>query len=287
MVSKNLFLSVMREGMLSSISLIQEHAGLQKSDIDKKSDGSYVTVLDREIESIFLRLAGDRFPDTPVLAEESSALCDEASRGNWVGNFFSSNYQIVLDPVDGTRNFIEGKREYCIAVALTKQVGEGIWPLIGMVAVPEEHALYWNTGEAAFKEDLQSGEIITLQSNVSEPEQFSVNSKDRQWAKESGLGFKLPWNSSGSSVYDFLGTVTGRNRGSLVGSQRLWDLMAPLSIALVSDCELIDVATGQLVTSISREEVAIDSPEASWGLKTRFMLLRRGDGLSQFLASCK
>jgi fructose-1,6-bisphosphatase/inositol monophosphatase family enzyme len=277
----------MREGMLSSISLIQEHAGLQKSDIDRKSDGSYVTVIDREIESIFLRLAGDRFPDTPVLAEESSALCDEAARENWVGNFFNSNYQIVLDPVDGTRNFIEGKREYCIAVALTKQVGEGIWPLIGMVAVPEEHALYWNTGEAAFKEDLRSGKIITLQLNTSEPEQFSVNSKDRQWAKESGLGFKLPWNSSGSSVYDFLGTVTGRNRASLVGSQRLWDLMAPLSIALVSDCELIDVATGQSVTSIGREEVAIDSPEASWGLKKRFMLLRRGDELSQFLASYK
>ncbi len=276
-------MNAVREGMLKAMHLLKQHAQLREADIELKSDGTFVTGMDRAIEEILVRSIGGRFPDIPVLAEESSGALDATDRKNWAEAFFSSNYQVILDPIDGTRNFIQGSRQYCIAVALTKKNKTGIWPIVGLVAVPEEDCLYWNMEGSIFKEHITSGEVIAIDCDVVPSAQLSVNSKDRQWAKDSGIRFHFPWVSSGSSVYDFLGIVTGRNRGCLLGSQRLWDLMAPLAIARDAGHNLVDIDTESVVDSLSVNDITIDDAASSWGFIRRFVLLRRGDRLSDLI----
>jgi fructose-1,6-bisphosphatase/inositol monophosphatase family enzyme len=283
LIDKKCFVAAVREGMLNGVHLLNQHAQLRETDIEVKSDGTFVTVMDRTIEKILVTSIGDRFPDIPVLAEESSGALDATDRKGWVEAFFSSNYQVILDPIDGTRNFIKGSRQYCIAVALTKKNASGIWPVIGVVAVPEEDCLYWNMEGSIFKEHIISGEVIQVECDVVPAAQLSVNSKDRQWAKDSGIRFHFPWVSSGSSVYDFLGIVTGRNRGCLLGSQRLWDLMAPLAIALDAGHNLVDLETESIVESISPNDITIEDSDSSWGFARRFVLLRRGDRLEDLI----
>jgi len=77
--------------------------------INTKSDKSPVTDADLISDSIIRNMLADNFPDIPVLSEEQSisrASIDKPSLF-W-----------LLDPLDGTKEFIKGNGEYCICLAL-------------------------------------------------------------------------------------------------------------------------------------------------------------------------
>ena len=93
---------------------------LQASDIVEKSPGELVTIADREAELFISPLLSQIRPGIPVIGEEAVAedpsLIDALYRGEscW-----------LLDPLDGTNNFIAGDPGYGIAVALVEN-GEAI-----------------------------------------------------------------------------------------------------------------------------------------------------------------
>lgn len=89
-------------------------------DIEAKSDQSPVTVADRETELLIRDLIMDRYPDHGLYGEEHG-----------VSNP-ASNYTWVIDPIDGTRNFIAGMPIYGTLVALL----ENGLPIIGIVDMP-------------------------------------------------------------------------------------------------------------------------------------------------------
>jgi histidinol-phosphatase len=71
-----------------------------------KSDGSYVTIADREAEAYLRRQIAERFPDDGILGEEEGELAGQ-SRRRW-----------ILDPIDGTFAFVHGVPFYGVLVAL-------------------------------------------------------------------------------------------------------------------------------------------------------------------------
>jgi len=70
-----------------------------------KPDGSPVTEADREAEEVIARTLGAAFPEHGVLGEELGA------RG-------PSERRFIVDPIDGTRNFIRGIPLWATLVAL-------------------------------------------------------------------------------------------------------------------------------------------------------------------------
>ncbi len=105
-------------------------------DIDLKSDGSPVTLADRRAEAIICERLARAVPPLPVVAEES------ASAGNplTIGERF-----LLVDPLDGTREFIAHNGEFTINVAL---VDRGR-PTAGAVYAPAIGRL-WFGGDHAF-----------------------------------------------------------------------------------------------------------------------------------------
>lgn len=268
------FVDSVREGLLDSLHILERYASrLSESDITVKSDGSFVTSLDRRIEAIFCELFSKHFPTVPVLGEESSATMGAQEQIAWTEKFFGSDFQIVIDPIDGTRNLIAGKPQYCIAIALTRRVDTGIWPIVGVIAVPQEGSIYWNSSSGVLVEDCHTHNISKMVRKVCQSNRISVNSTDRKTIAAEGLRLKLPWVSSGSSVYDFLGTVTGRLRASLIGSQRLWDVMAPLSLGIAAGLELHALDTATRVDRIERGDICAEGIDMSWGLRRRFVMI--------------
>jgi len=79
---------------------------LQNSDIQAKGKNDFVTRIDKEAESIISHVIGQKFPDHRILAEESGL-----SRQN-------SEYLWVIDPLDGTTNFIQGIPHFSVSLAL-------------------------------------------------------------------------------------------------------------------------------------------------------------------------
>jgi len=253
-----------------------------------KADGSLVTETDCAVEAHFVEALARAFPDVPVLGEEMSAAATVRAHGDaiaYYSNFMSSPYQIIIDPIDGTKNFVEGRREFCIAAALTERVEDGVWPIAGVVAVPNTGAIYYTSGDSIQEESVDGGRVRRVERRVPADPLISASSKDRWWLATHGYALTHPWISSGSSVYDFLGTCVGRLSGSVAGAQRLWDLMAPLALASNLGCLLRDLRTGESVTRITPADLSDNLERRPWGLERRMVLLPADTALSDVVVA--
>jgi len=105
-------------------------AGLE---VRRKAQNDFVTQADRESEAAVVALIQSRFPAHRILAEEGSAA--EAGRGE---GGEASEYEWLIDPLDGTTNFLQGLPVYCTSVACRR--GEEL--LAGAVVDPEGKNLF-------------------------------------------------------------------------------------------------------------------------------------------------
>lgn len=80
--------------------------GNLKVDVKRQSD--YVTEVDRAAEAAIIEVLRDTYPDHGILAEESGLA----------GTSASSEYQWIIDPLDGTTNFIHGLPQYAVSIGL-------------------------------------------------------------------------------------------------------------------------------------------------------------------------
>src|SRR3954467_13144390 len=95
-----------------------------------KADASPVTAADEAAEKIILADLAAIAPGVPVVAEEAVA----AGRVPVVaGKFF------LVDPLDGTREFISRRDEFTVNIALI----ESGRPVLGVVYAPARRELYW------------------------------------------------------------------------------------------------------------------------------------------------
>lgn len=241
----------------------------------EKRDGSLVTETDRAVEEYFTRELQSAWPSIPVLGEERVSDHDLAHEEpiQYYSKFMASDYQIIIDPIDGTKNFVEGRRQFCVAAALTARVDGGIWPIGSVVGVPIRGVVYFCDSAGVHCEDIRSGAVSSLVRSPEGSEKMSASSKDREWLAMNRWILQHPWVSSGSSVHDFLGTALGELRGSVVGKQRLWDLLAPLGIASRLGCVLRDLSSGELITAITPGDLSPELGRRPWGIGRRMVLL--------------
>jgi len=75
-------------------------------DVARKGDNDFVTRADRESEAAVLGEIRRRFPGHRILAEEGG--------GSGVG---AGEYEWLVDPLDGTTNFLQGLPVWCVSVA--------------------------------------------------------------------------------------------------------------------------------------------------------------------------
>ena len=73
--------------------------------VTKKSHSDYVSEVDRTAEQAIITTLLDAYPDHAILAEESGAQGD-------------SEYIWIIDPLDGTTNFLHGYQQYSVSIAL-------------------------------------------------------------------------------------------------------------------------------------------------------------------------
>jgi len=110
----------------------------EKPEIRSKENSSPVTDADEESEALILAGLARLLPGVPVIAEEEVA----AGRVPEIGNRF-----LLVDPLDGTREFIEGRPDFTVNIGL---IDDGK-PVAGVVYAPAREALYFGAaGEGAF-----------------------------------------------------------------------------------------------------------------------------------------
>ncbi|MDR2507396.1 MAG: inositol monophosphatase [Candidatus Accumulibacter sp.] len=75
--------------------------------ITAKQQHDFVTEVDRAAEGAIIEILREAYPDYGILAEES---------GHFAGD--GGEYQWIIDPLDGTTNFIHGFPQYAVSIAL-------------------------------------------------------------------------------------------------------------------------------------------------------------------------
>jgi 3'(2'), 5'-bisphosphate nucleotidase len=126
--------------LLAAIRPVAEEAGAAtlryygSAEATTKTDGSPVTAADQAAEDIILAALADLTPEIPVIAEEATA------KGQ-VPEVAGSRFWLV-DPLDGTREFLSGNGEFTVNIALI----EDGRPVLGVVVAPALGQTYGGHG---------------------------------------------------------------------------------------------------------------------------------------------
>ena len=106
--------------------LLMDHFGtIEQNDVDRKGAADFVTFVDKSSERLIIERLSSAFPGHSFYAEESS----RSAAGGW---------RWIIDPLDGTTNYIHGVPVFSIALALEHE-GE---ILLGLVFDPVHDELF-------------------------------------------------------------------------------------------------------------------------------------------------
>ncbi len=195
---------------------------LHKLKVEKKGSTDYVTEVDRRVEQIIFEDIKSYYPEHNFLGEES---------GEEINN---SNVTWILDPIDGTTNFINGFPHYCIS--LCASVG-GV-PTHGVIIDPtrrEEFSASKGKGAQLNGERIR----VSDQKNLTDALlSCSSRSTPEQNYKYNLLGTfmelyknEITIRRTGCSALDLAYIAAGRLDGFWGNGLKPWDVAAGIVIA--------------------------------------------------------
>ena len=155
--------------------------------VERKGDDSPLTAADKAAHTLILEALRRLTPELPVLSEESSEQ-EGAHRRAW-------NTFWLVDPLDGTKEFIKGTGEFTVNIALIS----GGEPVLGVVHVPVSGVTYGGRKAAgAFR--MNPGEApVALHTRPADMEKLViVASKDHAGPRVEALLKRLPTASTAS-----------------------------------------------------------------------------------------
>lgn len=204
--------------------------------VDNKEQHDFVTEIDRQAEAEIIKILKTAYPDHAILAEESGA-----HEGN--------DYTWIIDPLDGTTNFLHGFPHYAVSIALKHKNNL----IVAVVFDPQRDELFTaSRGDGAA---LNGKRIrVTQQSNLAGSligTGFPFKSQQQQYLDAYLKMFKsVCINTSGirrtgSAAIDLAYLAMGRLDGFWEVDLKPWDIAAGLLIVkeaggVVTDLEFND-----------------------------------------------
>jgi 3'(2'), 5'-bisphosphate nucleotidase len=153
-------LEVARRAARAAGKAIMAHYGAEDLGVEVKPDQTPVTVADQASNGVIIAELKAAFPDDAILSEESP---DDPIR-------FDKRRVWIIDPLDGTRDFIAQTGDFCVLIALTVDGA----PVLGVAYQPTRDALYFaRKGGGAFLEAGDSVQRLTA-SKRREPGELRV-----------------------------------------------------------------------------------------------------------------
>ena len=208
---------------LRSLALVAARAGGQAAlrhfrrpglVVENKQDDSRVTVADREAEAAIHGLIQAARPDDAWLGEESGAAGGR------------SPYRWIVDPIDGTRNFVRGIPLWAVLVAC-EQVGQGVVAAaVGIPGLDEWYDAVLGGGARLAGQPIQVSRLAELDQALfcyESPAWFSQNGLDgcfRELCAATGLVRGL------GDAYGHMLVASGRAELVVEPQLKVWDVAA-------------------------------------------------------------
>ena len=200
-ISPNLNLMIKASEKASKI-LIRDFGEVEKLQVSLKGPNNFVTNADRKVEKIIIEELEKSKKNFSILTEESGFIKNKDKDNFW-----------IVDPIDGTTNFLNGVPHFCISIALLfeKEIIAGV--------------IYDPIKDEIFYAEKNGGSFLNNKS-------IRVSKKNNISGCLYGVNFRknLPENliirNTGSAALDLAYVSCGRFDGCFQKNVNLWDIAA-------------------------------------------------------------
>ncbi|MBO6481096.1 MAG: inositol monophosphatase [Pelagibacteraceae bacterium] len=211
-----------RACMKASKVLIRDFGEIEKLQVSEKGPGDFVTASDKRVEKIIINELNVENSKYSVLSEEIGELIGKNKEKRW-----------IVDPIDGTTNFLNGLPHFAISIAYEEK-GE---ILSGIIFDPIKNEMFFaEKGQGAYlnnirtrvsnKSDFKNSLLVTG------GPRYTSNIKDKVFKEYIELAKKVrpPIRKSGSAALDLAYVAAGRFDGSWQRELKYWDIAAGIII---------------------------------------------------------
>jgi len=257
--------------MISKIIELAEKAGgailevYSRSDfsVTNKADDSPLTAADTAAHGIILEGLAKLPPRLPVLSEESKHVLYGERKG-W-------EVYWLVDPLDGTKEFIQKNGEFTVNIALVRS---GV-SVMGVVHVPVRHVTYYaEKGKGAFKK-LENGESMPIRAQAHPSDKLKIILSRSHRGKEIDVFLQKAGAyesvSVGSSLKLCLVAEGSAHLYPRFWPSMEWDTAAAQCVVTESGGQIVDLRGQRLV--YNKEEL----------LNPHFLASAAGQDISRFL----
>ena len=186
----------------ASKSIIRDFGEVEKLQVSKKGPYDYVTKTDKQVERILIDELSKIKKNYSFLSEEAGTIKNKDKENVW-----------IIDPIDGTTNFLHGIPHFAICIALQSK-GEIV---SGLIFDPIKDEMYYsekNKGAFLNNQRLRVSKKSSLDDCL-----FSSN---HEGVKFSDLNMRY----SGCAALDLAYVASGRLDGFFHNKINLWDVAA-------------------------------------------------------------
>lgn len=208
-------------------SIISSHSGKETFD-DKKNSVDLVTKIDKQVEVLVSERISSRFPDCKFIGEETYVPGETQ---------LTNEPTFIVDPIDGTTNFIHNFPYSCISLGFTI----GKQPVVGVIYNPHLDLLFHAIkGQGAYLNDTKlnnpatSKPALSLQSSLvalesgSDRDGYLFERKMDLFKNlmDKDRGFIHGFRTLGSAAMNICHVATGQLDSYWEGGCQMWDVCA-------------------------------------------------------------
>jgi myo-inositol-1(or 4)-monophosphatase len=208
--------------MKASKSIIRDFGEVEKLQVSTKGPGNFVTAADKRTEKIIIEELLKAHPDYGILSEEIGEINKENKEHRW-----------IIDPIDGTRNFLNGIPHFAISIGYEEK-GEIV---CGLIFDPIKNEIFFaEKGSGAFfnnsrirvskKNKLRNSILVTGGPNSNSSKKNDIF---QEYIKISNL-VDTPVRKFGSAALDISYVAAGRFDGYWEWELNYWDIAAGMVI---------------------------------------------------------
>ena len=228
-ISANLNIMIKASEKASKI-LIRDFGEVEKLQVSKKGPNDFVTNADLKAEKIIIEELKKAKPNYSIISEENGIIDNKDKNNTW-----------IIDPIDGTINFLHGIPHFAISIALKS--GNEI--ISGLIFDPIKNEMFYaEKNNGAF---LNNQRIRVSQKNEINDCLFATggNLKDK---------VQLPNRKSGCAALDMAYVASGRYDGYFQQNLNIWDIAAGIILVKeaggnINEINLTDTKNIKIIAS--------------------------------------
>lgn len=231
--------------------LTRDFGEVENLQVSRKGAADFVTNADLKSEKILIEALSRARPDYGILSEEAGEAKELKGEG----------HRWIIDPLDGTSNFMHGFPHFAISIGLEKIEGSKSEIVAGMVYAPVQNEIFWaekNCG--AFLNDkrirvssrAEIGDAFVGSGSFGFKKRNTPSGQNMLKIVEKVSARVASVRAMGSAALDLSYVAAGRYDGHIDVAIKSWDIAA--GILLVKEA-------GGRVTDLQGKELLLDKGE--------------------------